>query len=663
MRALKITGAVLAAVIVVIALLLVVGVPSGFLSAAIQNRVERETGYRLTIAGTTRIGLWPSLNVSLSDVTLEDPKDSEGSRRITIGKLQADMTLSSAWSGHPRITQLTVTDPVVHLPLLRERTRAIAAPAKPAAPANGKNAVTIDRVSIVNGTMVFANKRDRVENRIDRIEADAVFGAGRKINIHGSARAGEHPLKFAIAATAPASPIAQQSVPVDLTIDAPDLLHAPLSAKADVRFNGSLVTFNGVSGKLGDGSFTGWASVEAGSKPLVKVDLDFQQINIPLSKSAESPGPRPWSNAPIDLLGLNYVDANVTVSAADATIGDVHFAPAEVKAMLAGGVLKATVSNLGAYGGQASGELIVDASSGSPTFAMHCDLAGVNAQPLLTSLAGFDKIKGKLQAKVAARSLGASQSAIMSNLNGTVFADFRDGSIEGINVAQMIHSLTASPLSGWQEQQDQSTGLSELSASFQIDRGQATTSDLNLVGPLVRVTGAGTVNIAGKSLALRVEPTLVLTTEGQGRTSNPVGFGIPVVIDGPWAAPRIYPDMAGILDNPDAAYAKLRQMGKGLFGPNGGLNGLLNGLGGSPGNGTNSGGQPGGGDAQSSPPGLGQTLGNLIQQGLSGRRSPSASPAPQPQAAPQQSTTPPAAQDSRPMDDVLRHLFSQSPAN
>ena len=667
MRALKITGAVLAAAILVVALLLVVGIPSGFLSAAIQNRVERETGYHLTIAGATRIGLWPSLNVSLSDVTLQDPKERDGSRRITVGKLEADMTLSSAWSGRPRIKQLTITDPVVHLPLLRERTRGIAFAAKPGTTAKDRDAVTIDRVSIVNGTMVFANKRDRVRNRIDHIDADAVIGADRKITIRASARSGDHPLKFAMTATVPAGPVAQRNVPVDLTLDAPNLLHAPLSAKADVRFNGSLVTFNGVTGKLGDGPFTGWASVDAASKPLVKVDLDFQRLNIPLSKSSDSSGSQPWSNAPIDLIGLNYVDANVTISAADATIGDAHFAPAEVKAKLAGGVLKATVSNLGAYGGQASGELIVDGSSGSPTFAMHCDLAGVSAQPLLTSLAGFDKIKGKLQAKVAARSLGASQSAIMSNLSGTVFADFRDGSIEGINVAQMIHSLTASTLSGWQEQQDQSTGLTQLSASFQIDRGQATTRDLNLVGPLVQVTGAGTVNISAKSLSFRVEPKLVLTTQGQGRTSNPVGFGIPVVIDGPWAAPRIYPEVAGILDNPGAGYAKLREMGKGLFGPNGRLNGLLNGLGGSQTNGTGGDNGTGGGDAQSGPLGgrLGQTLGDLIRQGLSGRRNLSQSPAPQPQAAPQSqdNATPPAAQDSRPMDNVLRHLFGQSPPN
>ena len=77
MRALKIAGAAVAAVIVVAALLLIVGIPSGFLTSAIQERVERETGYRLTIAGATRIGLWPSLNVTLNDVTLEEPKDRD----------------------------------------------------------------------------------------------------------------------------------------------------------------------------------------------------------------------------------------------------------------------------------------------------------------------------------------------------------------------------------------------------------------------------------------------------------------------------------------------------------------------------------------------------------------------------------------------------------
>ena len=675
MKALKIAGATVAAIIVVLALVLMVGIPSGFLTSAIQDRVERETGYRLTIAGSTRISLWPSLNVTVTGLTLQDPKDRDGSNRVTVESLQAATSLSSLWSGYPKISTLVVTKPVLYVPLLRERNRSLTPSAKPAASSDDANAVTIDRVTITDGAISFANLRDRVENRIDGINAAATVGTDRKIRLMGTARAGANPLKFDVKATAP--PSERQNMPTELTLDAPGLLQAPLSARAEVRLNGSVVMINGVTGSLGDASFNGWASVDVASKPLVKLDLDFQRLEIANAKQQAASGSEPWSNAPIDVTGLNYVDAQVRVSAADVAIGSAHFAPAQIDATLAGGVLKAAVSNLGTYGGQAIGELIVDASSGEPSYAMHCDLIGVRALPLLTSLADFDKLDGKMQAKIAARSTGTSQRAIMSNISGTVFLVFRDGAIRGLNVAQMIRQLTARPLSGWQEEKEQSTDLSQLSASFRIDRGQATTTDLNLVGPLVRVTGAGTIDLGTKMLGFRVEPKLVLTTEGQGRTTDPVGLGIPVMIDGPWAEPRIYPDMAGMLDNPDAAYAKLKEMGKGLFGANGGgLGNLLSGLGGLGGNQPN--GTTSGGDAASNPLGgkLGDTLGSLIQQGLGGQGLGGASrprgvpgtlapqpqvPAPPPSAPAQDDATPTAPQDSQPMNDVLKQLFNRPP--
>jgi AsmA protein len=666
MRALKIASAALAAIIVVVVLLLVIGIPSGFLTSAIQDRVERETGYRLTIAGSTRIGLWPTFNVTLNDVTLEGPKDRDASNRLTVGSLQADMTLASVWSGRPEITELVIVRPVLNVPLLRERSTAAPKPSssKPAATSRDANtdAPTIERITVTDGTIAFSNLRDRVENRIDGLNAAAVVGADRKIRITGSARAGEHPLKFDIKATAPTPPLERQNVPVELTLDAPGVLQAPLSGKAEVRLNGSVAMINGLTGTIGDGAFNGWASVDLASKPLVKLDLDFQRLDIAattapaasagsLGSQSSQSSSQPWSNATIDLTGLNYVDAQVRVSAAELTIGDAHFAPAAIDSTLAGGIFKCGISNLGAYGGQASGELDIDVSGSAPAYALRSDLIGVRALPLLRSAAGFDKIDGKLQAKIVVRSTGSSQRAILSNLGGTVFANFQDGAIKGLNVAQMIRSLTASPLSGWQEGQQQTTDLTQLSASFRIEKGQATSTDLNLVGPLVKMTGAGTVDLGTKSLSFRVEPKLVMTTEGQGRAADPVGFGIPVVIDGPWAEPRIYPDMAGMLDNPDAAYAKLKDMGKGLFG-SGGLGGLGGG-----------GVSSGGGLSDQLGGKLGETLGNLLQQGLGqgsnpGRNQGRSIPAPSPAQAP--SDPPPQPQqDSQPMNDVLRQLFNR----
>jgi AsmA protein len=434
----------------------------------------------------------------------------------------------------------------------------------------------------------------------------------------------------------------RQNIPVELTFDAPGALRAPLSAKAEVRLNGAVVMINGLIGTFGDGAFNGWASVDVASKPFVKLDLDFQRLDVatPKAPAASSQASQPWSNASVDLIGLNYVDAQVRASAAELNLGDAHFAPVAIDAALANGVLKSGFPNLGAYGGQVSGQLTVDASSSNPTYALSSDLVGVRALPLLRAAADFDELDGKLQAKIAVRSAGSSQRAILSNVSGTVFANFQDGAIRGLNVARMIRSLTSGTLSGWQETREQTTDLTQLSASFRIETGQATTSDLNLVGPLIKMTGAGTIDLAAKTLAFRVEPKLVMTTEGQGRSGDPVGLGIPVVVDGPWAEPRIYPDMAGILDNPDAAYAKLKEMGKGLFGPGGSLGGS-------------------GGNGQSDPLGkLGETLGNLLQQGLSqGRNVPP--PAPPTPAAPPAQNDPSQQQDSQPMNDVLRQLFNR----
>jgi AsmA protein len=670
MKTLKITGATLAAITLVLALLFVIGIPAGFLTSAIPDRIERDTGYHLTIAGATRFSLWPSPNVTLNDVTLDNPNDRERSTRLTAGSIQAEVTLASLWTRRPHISELVIVRPVMAVPLLRERTPAQPASTKPAAAAGDEKANTpsIDRVTIKDGAMVFSNARDRVENRIDGIDAKILIGEDHEIKADGSARAGERKLTFAIKAAIPAPPVERQNIPIEVRLEAPELLQAPLFGKAELRLNGRLVTINGITGSVGDGAFNGWASVDLSSKPLIKLDLDFQRLDVATAKAAGSPSSQsspsaqtspPWSDATIDLTGLNYVDAQLRISAAELRLGDARFAPVAAEATLDAGVLKCRFSNLGTYGGQASGDLTVDATAGVANYALSADLAGVRALPLLRGLADFDKLDGRLQAKIGVRSTGASQRAIVGNLAGSVSANFQDGAIRGLNVAQMIRALTANPLSGWQQNEAQTTDLSQLSASFRIENGHAATSDLTLVGPLVKMTGAGSIDLPQKSLALRVEPKLVMTTQGQGRSSDPAGLGIPVVIDGPWAGPRIYPDVAGVLDNPDAAYAKLKEMGKGLFGSGG--------LGGSDGNGSGLG--AGGEDL------LG-TIGNLLQRGLSqgsggaagqgsGQRRGGTPPDP---AAPPAQTDPPPQQgqpqnrppqDRQPINDLLRQFFNR----
>ena len=163
------------------------------------------------------------------------------------------------------------------------------------------------------------------------------------------------------------------------------------------------------------------------------------------------------------------------------------------------------------------------------------------------------------------QSAGASEAALVSALNGEASVLFQNGAIRGINIPKMTRSLATGVLFGWQDQPDEKTDFAELGANFQITNGIATTDNLRLVGPLVRMSGTGSADMPQKTLNFRVDPQVVATLQGQGAEGEFQGLGVPVNIEGPWSNPRIYPDIQGILQNPDAAYRQLRELGGGLF--------------------------------------------------------------------------------------------------
>ena len=217
------------------------------------------------------------------------------------------------------------------------------------------------------------------------------------------------------------------------------------------------------------------------------------------------------------------------ISAAEFRIDQFRFAPISVGAILANGVLTAGIMRTGVYGGQVQGTVVVDASRAEPSHALRIDLTGVRALPLLSDVANFSAIDGRMQAKIDARGQGKSLRAVMSTLGGAVDLLVQDGEIRNVNVAKMIRTLATSTLSGWQEDKAEKTDLTQLSAFFRIDGGQATTDNLRLLGPLVRVTGTGAADLGAKTLQFRVEPKLVLSLEGQGGAVDPIGIGVPVV--------------------------------------------------------------------------------------------------------------------------------------
>ena len=95
------------------------------------------------------------------------------------------------------------------------------------------------------------------------------------------------------------------------------------------------------------------------------------------------------------------------------------------------------------------------------------------------------------------------------------------------------------------------TDLSELSASFVIKNGVAHNDDLSAKSPLLRLSGAGDVDIGGNAINYLAKASVVATTQGQGGKdlANLNGLTLPVKVDGPLDAPQFHPDLRGLAGN------------------------------------------------------------------------------------------------------------------
>jgi AsmA protein len=176
---------------------------------------------------------------------------------------------------------------------------------------------------------------------------------------------------------------------------------------------------------------------------------------------------------------------------------------------------------------------------------------------LLRDYAGLERFEGTAGASVNLAASGRSQLELISSLRGTGEFSFANGAIRGIDIEAMVKGVAANVLTGWRQGSDARTPFDSLGASFTVNNGIAATNTLNFVSPVMSVKGGGIIDLPRQTLNLKVSPTLTLA-EAQGL--DLAGLAVPIIVKGPWAAPRIYPDIAGILENPEAAYDTLRKL-------------------------------------------------------------------------------------------------------
>ena len=263
-----------------------------------------------------------------------------------------------------------------------------------------------------------------------------------------------------------------------------------------------------------------------------------------------------------DVSGLKAVDADVNLRVEQILFQKIKVGRSALDASLENGRLNANLTELNLYDGKGTGLVIVDGTSKVPALSAKLDLANVSALPLMKDAADFDWISGAANMSFSLVSAGTSQAQIVKALQGTGNVKFANGAIEGINIPRMLRALQKGQLSGWSREDALKTDFSSLTGSFRVVRGIVQNDDLTLIGPLLRMTGSGQIDLPAKQLNYTVKPKLVASLEGQGGEAGLKGLEIPVLIKGPWDNPQFIPDLTAMLNDPNQAVETVKELGK-----------------------------------------------------------------------------------------------------
>ncbi len=276
-----------------------------------------------------------------------------------------------------------------------------------------------------------------------------------------------------------------------------------------------------------------------------------------------------WGEEPYDLSLLGLADVNAKLSVENLNYRELKIDSSEMTVALKDRFFKTTLDDVSLYNGRGRGVVTLDARGNDAALATNIALSGIAAGPLLKDTSSVNWLAGTGDVTLVLAGRGANETALVSTLNGKADVSVRDGAIIGFNLAGAMRSLREGNLPQFSVSPSEKTDFSDLTGTFVIAAGIATNTDLKLASPLLRASGAGTVDLPQRSLDYTLRPKLVASLSGQGGDKDAGGLEIPVHFTGPWDHPDIAPDIAGALKNPQTMEA-VKEIGKELKGKNAG---------------------------------------------------------------------------------------------
>jgi AsmA protein len=171
---------------------------------------------------------------------------------------------------------------------------------------------------------------------------------------------------------------------------------------------------------------------------------------------------------------------------------------------------------------------------------------------MLMDGADIDLLSGTAKLTIEGKGYSLLPEQIKKNLLATGSFEVTDGSLYGVNIAQMIRNAKATLKNEAQtgDNSEQKTDFSSLTGSFNLTDGVLTNPDLKMAAPLLRLAGKGSANLLNEELDYQLSTALVNTSKGQGgkEKDDLAGVEIPLKISGTMQKPKYSLDTKALLE-------------------------------------------------------------------------------------------------------------------
>ena len=594
---------------VVLATLVVLGVglgamvPAERVAQAVSSQFEAMTGRKLQLQGEVSPRLWPSLGISTGPVSIANAEWAEGDQPLFQAQgLSIDVNFGALFGGEVKILGLSADRPEINLERndQGEANWVFAAgtgggAGSVPAPATG---FTLDEGTIAGGAVRYVDRQTGREIALDDVDATlsipdfsgpftvkasglsggqqvaldlsggvfSAFALGRVVPVTATLTAGGTKVSFdgrggyaplaaegALSADLSDLPALGALTGSELSKPSPGMGRDKLQITGTLTLDGTGAAFLREAGIVADqNQLKGNLDLLPGeARPLLKGTLAAGPIVIGTGPEGGMGGGQAggmeaagWPEGEIDVSFLGALDAEVALAAASIDLGVLKLGQTRALVTIDRARAVIDIREMKAYDGQISGDFVVNGRGGL-SVGGRLTFAGLQTQPLLTDLAGWDRLVSTADLELEFLGVGNSIDAVMKSLEGQGSLELGKGELRGLDIAGMLRTLDPGFVG-----EGQKTIFEGLAGTYSIAGGVLSNSDLKLVAPYLTAAGTGELGLGERTLKYRMRPTALAAEDGSG------GVMVPLLITGAWADPSFRLDLESIAREKMEAEAK-----------------------------------------------------------------------------------------------------------